>query len=390
MFFELNEDQKMLKQMARDFAVNELKPHARQWDKDHTHPRDVVKTMGELGLMGVFIPEQWGGSDMDVVSYVVAMEEISAGDGGVGVIMSVNNSLVCDPIKKWGNDTQKAQFLKPLARGDRLGCFALSEPGSGSDAAGMRTTAILDGDHYVINGTKNWITNGKEADVCILIAHSDPSERHRGISAFVIDRNESPYGIGKVEDKLGIKGSSTTSLVFTDTRVPAANRLGQEGDGFKVAMSTLDGGRIGIAAQALGIARIAFEEALAYSRERQAFGKVIGDFGAIREMLADMATEIDAARLLIWRAAIGKDRGESYGKLSAMAKLYASEASGIRPVTAVFTHSYVLARSILLRAWYRRLGQLARPDPACATAPSDETLPARRDNPLRRTLVVGR
>jgi butyryl-CoA dehydrogenase len=191
----------------------------------------------------------------------------------------------------------------------------------------MRTTAIRDGDHYVINGTKNWITNGKEADVCVLIAHSDPSERHRGISAFIVDREQSPYGIGKVEDKLGIKGSSTTSLVFEDTRVPVANRLGEEGEGFKVAMATLDGGRIGIAAQALGIARIAFEEALAYSRERKAFGKYIGDLGAIQEMLADMATDIDAARLLIWKAAVAKDKGERYGNLSAMAKLYASEMS---------------------------------------------------------------
>ena len=327
MEFSLDETQTMVQETARAFADGELLPNAARTDKTGEFPAAAVKKLAELGFLGMAVPDEWDGAGLDNLSYAIAMEEISRGCASTGVIMSVNNSLVCDPIKKWGNDTQKAQFLKPLARGDRLGCFALSEPGSGSDAAGMRTTAILDGDHYVINGTKNWITNGKEADVCILIAHSDPSERHRGISAFVIDRNESPYGIGKVEDKLGIKGSSTTSLVFTDTRVPAANRLGQEGDGFKVAMSTLDGGRIGIAAQALGIARIAFEEALAYSRERQAFGKVIGDFGAIREMLADMATEIDAARLLIWRAAIGKDRGESYGKLSAMAKLYASEMS---------------------------------------------------------------
>ncbi len=327
MEFALTEIQQMVLETARSFADNELLPIAADIDKTGTFPAAQVKKLAELGFLGVAVDEKWGGAGFDNLSYAIAMEEISRGCASTGVIMSVNNSLVCDPIKRFGNDVQKKTWLKPLAQGKRLGCFALSEPGSGSDAAGMRTTAIRDGDHYIVNGTKNWITNGKEADVCILIAHSDPSERHRGISAFVVDREQTPYGIGKVEDKLGIKGSSTTSLVFEDARVPVANRLGEEGDGFKVAMSTLDGGRIGIAAQALGIARIAFEEALAYSRERSAFGKVIGDFGAIREMLADMATEIDAARLLIWRAAVGKDRGEKFGKHSAMAKLYASEMS---------------------------------------------------------------
>ncbi|MCO4761867.1 MAG: acyl-CoA dehydrogenase [Myxococcales bacterium] len=327
MEFALTEIQQMVLETAHSFADNELLPNAAATDKTGQFPAKSVKTLAELGFLGMAVDEKWGGAGFDNLSYAIAMEEISRGCASTGVIMSVNNSLVCDPIKKFGNDEQKKKFLKPLAQGKRLGCFALSEPGSGSDAAGMRTTAILDGDHYVINGTKNWITSGKEADVCVLIAHSDPSERHKGISAFIVDRNETPYGIGKVEDKLGIKGSSTTSLVFENVRVPAANRLGAEGMGFKVAMSTLDGGRIGIAAQALGIARIAFEEALAYSRERSAFGKVIGDFGAIREMLADMATEIDAARLLIWRAAVGKDRGENFGKHSAMAKLYASEMS---------------------------------------------------------------
>ncbi len=327
MEFALTEIQQMVLETARSFADNELLPNAAATDKTGTFPAAAVKTLAELGFLGVAVDEKWGGAGFDNLSYAIAMEEISRGCASTGVIMSVNNSLVCDPIKKFGDDFQKKRWLTPLAQGRRLGCFALSEPGSGSDAAGMRTTAILDGDDYVINGTKNWITSGKEADVCILIAHSDPSERHRGISAFIVDRQESPYGIGKVEDKLGIKGSSTTSLVFDNVRVPAVNRLGAEGMGFKVAMSTLDGGRIGIAAQALGIARIAFEEALAYSRERSAFGKIIGDFGAIREMLADMATEIDAARLLIWRAAVGKDRGENFGKHSAMAKLYASEMS---------------------------------------------------------------
>lgn len=327
MDLSLSETQQMILDTARSFAEKELVPAAHDIDKSGQFPRDKVKKLADLGFLGMAVPEQWGGAGLDNLSYAIAMEEISRGCASTGVIMSVNNSLVCDPIGKFGNDAQKKKYLTPLAQGKRLGCFALSEPGSGSDAAGMRCTAILDGDEYVLNGTKNWITSGKEADICVLIAHSNPVERHKGISAFIVDRNATPYGIGKVEDKLGIKGSSTTSLVFENVRIPAENRLGKEGDGFKVAMSTLDGGRIGIAAQALGIARAAFEEALKYSRERQAFGKYIGDFGAIQEMLADMAADIDAARLLIWRSAVAKDEGGKFGKLSAMAKLYASEMS---------------------------------------------------------------
>jgi butyryl-CoA dehydrogenase len=327
MDLSLDETQQMILDTARRFAEQELLPIAAKIDKTGEFPHKQVRQLAELGFLGMAVPDQWGGAGLDVVSYAIAIEEISAGCASTGVIMSVNNSLVCDPILRYGNDDQRRRYLTPLAQGKRLGCFALSEPGSGSDAAGMRCTALRDGDHYVLNGTKNWITNGSEADVCVLIAHTNPAERHKGISALIVDRKESPYHIGKVEEKLGIKGSSTCSLVFEDVRVPVANRLGNEGDGFKVAMSTLDGGRIGIAAQALGIARQAYVEALQYSRERAAFGKPIGDFGAIQEMLADMATEIDAARLLIWRAADAKDRGEKYGKLSAMAKLYASEMS---------------------------------------------------------------
>ena len=327
MDLSLSETQQMILDTARAFAEKELVPAAHDIDKSGQFPKDKVKKLADLGFLGMAVPEQWGGAGLDNLSYAIAMEEISRGCASTGVIMSVNNSLVCDPIGKFGNDAQKKKYLVPLAQGKRLGCFALSEPGSGSDAAGMRCTAILDGDEYVLNGTKNWITSGKEAEICVLIAHSNPAERHKGISAFIVDRVATPYGIGKVEDKLGIKGSSTTSLVFDNVRIPAENRLGKEGDGFKVAMSTLDGGRIGIAAQALGIARAAFEEALIYSRERQAFGKYIGDFGAIQEMLADMAADIDAARLLIWRSAVGKDEGAKFGKLSAMAKLYASEMS---------------------------------------------------------------
>lgn len=327
MDLQLSETHEMIRETARSFADKELLPAAHAIDKNGVFPADKIKKMAELGFMGMAVDEQYGGAGLDALAYALAMEEISRGCASCGVIMSANNSLVCDPIKYFGSPAQKKAYLPALASGKRIGCFALSEPGSGSDAAGMRCTAIRDGDHYVVNGTKNWITNGNEAEICVLIAHSNPAERHRGISAFIVDRKVTPYGIGKIEDKFGIKGSSTTSLVFEDARVPAENLLGKEGDGFKVAMHTLDGGRIGIAAQALGIARIAFEEALRYSRERSAFGKVIGDFGAIQEMLADMATEIEAARLLIWRAAAAKDAGEKFGKYSAMAKLYASETA---------------------------------------------------------------
>lgn len=334
----LTETQQMIMDTARRFAEQELAPIAAKIDKSGEFPTAQVKKLADLGFLGIAVDEEWGGAGLDNLSYAIAMEEISAGCASTGVIMSVNNSLVCDPISRFGNDDQKKKFLKPLAAGKLLGCFALSEPGSGSDAMGMRTTAILQGDFYVVNGTKNWITNGKEAEICVLIAHSDPSERSKGITALIVDRRESPYGIGKVEDKLGIKGSSTTSLVFDECKVPVANRLGAAGDGFKIAMSTLDGGRIGIASQALGIARAAFSEALVYSRERVAFGKPIGDFGAIQEMLADMATEIDAARLLIWRAAVAKDNKEKYGKLSAMAKLYASEMAARTCTKALQIH----------------------------------------------------
>ena len=323
----LNETHQMIQEAARSFADKELLPAAHDIDKLGQFPADKIKKMASLGFMGMTVPDELGGAGLDALAYAIAMEEISRGCASCGVIMSANNSLVCDPIKYFGTDAQKKKYLPALATGRRIGCFALSEPGSGSDAAGMRCNAIKDGAFYVVNGTKNWITNGHEADLCVLIAHTNPAERHKGISALVVDRTESPYGIGKIEDKFGIKGSSTTSLVFEDVKVPVGNLLAREGDGFKIAMHTLDGGRIGIAAQALGIARIAFEEALRYSRERSAFGKVIGDFGAIQEMLADMASDLEAARLLIWRAAVAKDNGEKYGKFAAMAKLFASEAA---------------------------------------------------------------
>ena len=325
MHFELNEEQKMLQQMVRDFAAQRLEPIAAEIDEAHRYPQETVAEMAEMGLLGMMAPESLGGSEMGTVSYVVAMEEISRGCASHGVVMSVNNSLVLDPILKWGNEEQKARWVPDLASGKLLGCFALSEPGTGSDAAAQTCMAERDGDGWVINGTKNWITNGPQADVCVLIAMHDKSKGSRGTVAFVADLRREGVVSGKPEDKLGICASGTSSLIFEDYRISDDERLGEVGQGFSVAMTTLDGGRIGIAAQALGIARAAFEAAVAYSMERKAFGGPISELQAIQHKIADMATEIDAARLLTYRAALMKDAGERFSKESAMCKLYASE-----------------------------------------------------------------
>jgi butyryl-CoA dehydrogenase len=327
MNFELTDEQRQVKDLCRDFADNELKPHARRWDEQHHFPADAVKKLGEMGLLGVAIPAEWGGAGMDNVTYAVAMEEISRGCGGTGVVMSVNNSLYCDPVLKYGTDEQRTQLLAPFARGEKLGCFALTEPMSGSDAGEMRTTAVAHGDEYVINGAKNFITNGPQADVVLLFAMTDRSKAHKGISAFLVPAETRGVTRGKPDDKVGIRASGTCSLFFEECVVPKQFRLGQEGDGFKIAMSTLDGGRIGIAAQALGIARAAYDEARAYAKEHKAFGQEIAKLQAIQFMLADMATELDASRLLVLRAAAMKDRGQRHTAESAMAKLYASEMS---------------------------------------------------------------
>jgi butyryl-CoA dehydrogenase len=287
--------------------------------------RELGRRLGKMGWLYPTMPKQYGGGDLPADKTVVLYDEISKLGLALPPYYDAGGRMAAPTILVHGSEEHKNRFLPPICRGEVRTWQLLTEPGAGSDLAGIKMTAIRDGDHYVVHGTKNWITTGKEADVCILIAHSDPTERHKGISAFIVEAKSPGYGIGKVEDKLGIKGSSTTSLVFDNVRVPVENRLGAEGEGFKVAMSTLDGGRIGIAAQALGIARAAYQEALQYSRERVAFGKPIGDFGAIQEMLANMATDLDAARLLIWRSAVAKDRKEKYGKLSAMAKLFAAE-----------------------------------------------------------------
>ena len=327
MDIQLTEEQRQVQQLCREFADAELKPNARRWDEHHEFPREAVKKLAELGLLGVAVPPEWGGAGMDNVSYAIAMEEISRGCAGTGVIMSVNNSLYCDPVLKFGTDQQKTEFLKPFAAGDRLGCFALTEPMSGSDAAEMRTVATKRGDAYVINGTKNFITNGPQADVILLFAMTDRSKGHRGISAFLVPTDAKGFTRGKQDDKVGIRASGSCTVFFEDCVLPERYRLGAEGEGFKIAMSTLDGGRIGIAAQALGIARAALEEAVAYAKDRKAFGQPIANFQAIQFMLADMATEVDAARLLVWRAASMKDSGVRFSAQAAMAKLYASEMS---------------------------------------------------------------
>ncbi len=325
--YQLSETHEMLRETCRDFADKELAPLAGEFDQKHLFPENQVKKLAELGLMSVAVEERWGGSGLDNLAYAVAMEEISRGCASVGVVMSVNNSLYCDPVSKKATDAQKEKFLKPFATGEKLGCFALTEPGNGSDAGAASTTAVRDGDEWVINGTKSWITNGYEADATIVFATTDKSQKHRGISAFLVPMPTSGLSLGKKEDKLGIRASSTCNLIFEDCRIPSDNLLGEPGEGFKIAMMTLDGGRIGIAAQALGIAQAAFEAAIAYSQERKAFGGPISNLQTIQFKLADMATRIEGARLLTWRAAMLKDAGERYTKEAAMAKLVASETS---------------------------------------------------------------
>jgi butyryl-CoA dehydrogenase len=325
MDFQLTDEQRQVRDMCRDFAAKELAPNARRWDLDHQFPREAVKKLGELGLMGIAVPSELGGAGMDNISYALAMEEISRGCAGTGVIMSVNNSLFCDPVMKYGTDEQKKQFLAPFAAGEKLGAYALTEPQSGSDAAETKTVAVAHGDEYVLDGSKNFITNGPQADAILVFAMTDKAKRHKGISAFLVPTDAKGFTRSKPDDKVGIRASGSCSLFFEGCAIPKRYRLGGEGDGFKIAMGTLDGGRIGIASQALGIARAGYELALAYAKERKAFGQPISQFQAIQFMLADMATELDAARLLVWRAAWMKDQGVRHSTESAMAKLYASE-----------------------------------------------------------------
>ena len=338
MNFQLTEEHLAVQEAAREFAQSELLPGVIERDTEAKFPYEQIKKMGELGFMGMMVDPKYNGGGMDTISYVIAMEELSKIDASASVSMSVNNSLVCWGLEKYGTEEQKQKYLTRLASGEVLGAFCLSEPEAGSDATSQKTSAELHGDHYLLNGTKNWITNGSSASIYLVIAQTDASKGHKGISVFIVEKGWEGFIIGKKEDKLGIRGSDTHSLMFTDVKVPVENRIGAEGFGFTYAMETLNGGRIGIAAQALGIASGAYELALAYSKERKAFGKPISQHQAIQFKLADMATQIEAARLLVYKAAWLKDQGEDYAHASAMAKLYASEVAMGVTVEAVQVH----------------------------------------------------
>ena len=338
MDFELSNEQKLIRDSAKHFAQNELLPGVIERDEKQEFPKDQIKKMAGMGFLGMMVNPKYGGGGMDTISYVLAMEEISKIDASCSVIMSVNNSLVCWGIEKFGNEEQKKQYLPKLAKGDILGAFCLSEPEAGSDATSQRTTAIDKGDYYLLNGTKNWITNGNSASVYLVIAQTDPEKGHKGINAFIVEKELQGVVVGKKENKLGIRASDTTSIMFTDVKVPKNNRIGEDGFGFKFAMKTLEGGRIGIASQALGIASGAYELSLKYAQERKSFGKEIFKHQAIAFKLADMATEIDCGRLLCLKAAWQKDNDINYAETSSMAKLYCAEKAMRITTEAVQIH----------------------------------------------------
>ena len=338
MHFEFSEEQLMIRQAARDFAQTELKPGVIERDEHQRFPAEQVKMMGELGFLGMMVSPKYGGSGMDAISYVLVMEELSKIDASASVVVSVNNSLVCYGLEKYGTEEQKQKYLVPLAKGEVIGAFCLSEPEAGSDATAQSTTAIDMGDHYLLNGTKNWITNGSTASTYLVMSQTTAAKRHNGINALIVEKGMPGFTVGAKENKMGIRGSDTHSLHFNDVKVPKENRIGEEGFGFKFAMTVLAGGRIGIAAQALGIASGAYELALNYAKERKAFSKTLADLQAIQFKLADMATEIEAARLLCLKAAWLKDKGLPYAQASSMAKLYASQTAMKTTVEAVQIH----------------------------------------------------
>lgn len=338
MIFELTEEQQMIRDAARDFAQQELKPGVIERDEHQRFPEEQVKKLGELGFLGMMVDPKYNGAGLDAVSYVLVMEELSKIDASASVVVSVNNSLVCYGLEAYGTDEQKEKYLKPLAAGTQIGAFCLSEPEAGSDATSQRTMAEDKGDHYVLNGAKNWITNGGTASTYLVIAQTDPQKGHHGINALIVEKGMEGFTVGPKENKLGIRGSDTHSLLFDDVKVPKANRIGEDGFGFKFAMRTLEGGRIGIAAQALGIASGAYELARDYAKERKAFGKSIANHQAIQFKLADMATQIEAARLLCLKAAWLKDHGQPYTQAASMAKLYASDVAMKTTVEAVQIH----------------------------------------------------
>jgi len=354
MNFDFTEEQLMIQESAKDFAQNEIAPTAVERDKDAVFPEKIVKQMGELGFMGMMVSPDYGGAGMDAISYVLAMIEISKVDASPGVIMSVNNSLVCWGLEEYGSDHIKEKYLTPLASGKKLGAFALSEPEAGSDATHQKTTADKDGDYYVLNGIKNWTTSGISADYHIVIATTDKEKGHHGISAFVVEKGTEGFGHGKKEDKLGIRSSDTCSLTFESCKVPAENMIGEEGKGFNIAMNTLNGGRIGIAAQAIGIAEASMDASIKYSKERKAFGKEISKFQAIQFKLSDMAVKIDAAKLLTFKAAALEARGKKYYAESAMAKLYSSKIAVECALEAIQIHGgYGYVREYLVERYLR-------------------------------------
>jgi len=327
MNFDLTQEQQMIKKMTQEFANDELLPDVVKRDIEKIWPKEQISKMADLGLLGMMVPPEWGGNGMDTISYAIAMEQISKIDASASVVMSVNNSLVCSIFQKYANNHQKEKYLKPLAKGEKLGCFSLSEPQSGSDASNMKTYAVQDGDDFVISGTKNWVTNGINADIVMLFCLTEKDVGHKGISCFIVDKTLEGLSAGKPEEKLGIRASDTCELYFDQVRVPRENLIGNLGDGFKIALSTLDGGRIGIASQALGIAQASLDSSIKYSKERKQFGKPIANNQGIQFKLADMAMEIEAARLLIYKACSKKDKKEDFSSYASMAKVYSSEVA---------------------------------------------------------------
>jgi alkylation response protein AidB-like acyl-CoA dehydrogenase len=354
MDFAFSETHAMIRETARKFADERLAPGSIERDEEERFPKEEIRELGDLGFMGMMVPEEWGGAGLDTLSYAIAIEEVSRADAAAGVIMSVNNSLVCYGINGMGSEDQKKRYLRDLASGKKLGAFALSEPEAGSDASNQRTVAVRDGDHWVLNGIKNWITNGSTADVVLVMAATDKSKGAKGIGAFIVEKGTPGFTVGKKEKKLGIRGSDTVTLSFTDCRVPHANLIGGEGDGFKFAMKTLEGGRIGIAAQALGIAQACLDASVRYAKERKAFDRPIAELQAIQFKIADMATNVEAARQLVYRAASLKDRGEPFGTAAAQAKLFASKIAVQAALEAIQIHGgYGYVREYLVERYLR-------------------------------------
>ncbi|MCF8062813.1 MAG: acyl-CoA dehydrogenase [Deltaproteobacteria bacterium] len=354
MAYPLTEEQKMIQAMVRDFAREEVMPGAAERDRTKTFPRDILKQMGELGLMGMNVPAEYNGAGVDTVSYSLAMQEIAYACASTAVVMSVHNSVACGPIYLFGSDYLKETYLKPLAAGEMIGSFALTEPGAGSDPGSQKTKAVRDGDHYVINGTKLFITSGKNSDITVVTAYTDADLKHKGISAFVVEKGTPGFSVGKEEEKMGLRASDTVELVFEDCRVPGENLLGEEGSGFMIAMASLDGGRIGIASQSVGLAQACLDAAVQYARERVQFGRPISQFQGLRWMIADMATRIEAARLLTFNAAAMRDRGEDFGTAASMAKLYASETANRVAYQALQIHGgYGYIKEFPVERYYR-------------------------------------